>query len=169
MKRIFLAVLLFSGVGLWSAPALALLDFASCSATAGSVSFGDYDPLAGNHKDSTGSITFSCTQTLGLLSSRTVSFEVQLDPDSNGSFAPRTMSRGVDTLEYSVYTDPARTTVWGNRAGGTGTRSGSLSFSGVLNIGVTEKVTFPTYGRMFAGQFVPAGEYRDTVGVTVLY
>ncbi len=42
MKRIFLAVLLFSGVGLWSAPALALLDFVSCSATAGSVSFGDY-------------------------------------------------------------------------------------------------------------------------------
>lgn len=169
MKRILLAVLLFSGVGLWSAPALALVGIISCSATAGSISFGDYDPLAGSHMDSTGSITFSCTQLIGLLNSRTVSFEIQLAPGSSGSFALRTMRKGVDTLEYSLYTDSARTTVWGSGSGGTRTRSGSLSFSGLLNVGVTKKATFTTYGRVFAGQFVSAGGYEDNITVTVLY
>lgn len=168
MKRTVLTALLLGSAGLWSTSAQAL-GFVTCSVSANGVAFGVYDPHSGNDLDSSGSVTFECTLIIGLLNLRTVSFEVQLDAGSSGSFTPRTLASGNDTLAYSLYADAARTTIWGDGTGGTVTNSGSFLFPALIGIGTTREETFTTYGRIFGSQFVPAGSYNDTITVTVLY
>lgn len=162
IKRRVLAAMLLGSAGLWSVPALAVI---TCSVTAGSVAFGAYDPLSGGNRDSTGSVTVECTRSL--FSAFTVNYEVRLNAGNRGSFTPRAMNAGADTLEYNLYTDPTRTTIWGDGSSGTVSQSGSLSW--VLFQFGTKTQTFTTYGRIFGAQFVPAGTYSDTITVTVLY
>jgi spore coat protein U-like protein len=71
------------------------------------------------------------------------------------------MANGANLLNYAVYTDSARSTVWGDGgAGATATIDGTGS-------GTAQSTTI--YGRIPAGQTVPAGSYSDTVNVTVTY
>lgn len=168
MKRMMFAVMLLGSAGLWSASAQAL-GFVNCSVSAGGVAFGVYDPLSGNDLDSSGSVTFECTSIISLLNLRKVSFEVQLGSGDSGSFAPRMMRSGAATLEYNLYTGPARNTSWGDGKGGTGTHGGSFRFPPLISIGTTREETFTIHGRIFGGQLVSAGSYSDTITVTVLY
>jgi len=168
IKRMTLVTVLFASAGLWSAPALAL-SFATCSVSASGVVFGAYDPLHSAPLDSSGSITFRCTSIIALLSLRIVSFEVQLSSGNSGSFIERTMSSGSSTLEYNLYTNSARNTVWGDETGGTGLLGGILQFPPLLSIGTVKEASFTAYGRIFGGQLVPAGSYSDAITVTILY
>lgn len=164
MKRTMLAALLFGSAGLWSVSALA--DSCEFTTTSG-VAFGLYDPLTGSHRDSDGSITLSCRKTgLGAIFGGSIDYEIRLNAGSSGSFMPRAMSSGVDTLEYNLYTEQTRNTVWGDGAGGTVSKMGGLSF-GFLAGDKTE--TFTIYGRVFGGQYVSAGTYTDMITATVLY
>lgn len=163
IKRRVLAAMLLGSAGLWSVPALAVI---TCSVSANGVAFGAYDPLSGDDRDSTGSVTVECTRLP--LGSLTVNYEVRLNAGNRGSFTPRAMSAGADTLEYNLYTDPTRTTTWGDGSSGTVSQSGSLSW-GLGGLYGTKTQSFTTYGRIFGAQFVPAGTYSDTITVTVLY
>ncbi len=64
------------------------------------------------------------------------------------------------TLHYTIFTDPTRTTVWGDGTAGTATVPGT-------GTGSAQSITVP--GTIFAGQTVGVtpGNYVDTVNITV--
>ena len=67
------------------------------------------------------------------------------------------MSGGSATLNYQLYSDAARTTVWGDD-----TYGNSVSTSGT-------DVDLSVYGRIPGQQNVPAGSYSDVLTITISY
>lgn len=135
---------------------------ATCSVSALPTAFGSYNPFSPSAVDSTGRVTVSCS--LGGLLSLLVSYTIRLSAGGAGSYAPRRMSSGANTLNYNLYTSNARTTVWGNGTASTGT----ISDGYLLGLGTTVR-NYTVYARLPAPQNVRAGSYLDSITVTVDY
>lgn len=131
---------------------------AACTVTATSHAFPDYFPLSGNAVNTTSDVTVECSGVLDLV------ITVSLSAGSSGSYAPRKMYKGADTLNYNLYTNSGHTTVWGDGTGGTSVVS-YLLVPLVLN-----HRTDTVFGGVPASQTnaVP-GFYSDTITVTVEY
>jgi spore coat protein U-like protein len=121
---------------------------ANCLVTAGTLSFGAYDPLSANDTaplDASGTFTVRCT--------RGVTAQVGLD---NGLWhsGSRRMRLGATTnyLAYDLYSDSGYNTAWDN----TGNR---VSYT-ALN---RSAQTMTVYGRVPGAQDPSAGTYNDTV------
>lgn len=153
------AVLLLAGL-IASPPATALLY--TCEVSAVGVSFGAYDPFSGSDSDATGEVTVTCS--LLELTSLLVSYDIELSTGGSGTYSSREMAAGSHTLEYQLYTDAARTTVWGDGSGATEVVSDGY----LLSLG-PETRNYPVYGAVPPGQWVAAGSYADTITVTVNY
>jgi spore coat protein U-like protein len=127
---------------------------ASCTVSAGTLAFGSYTPTGGSPADATSTIDVTCTNG--------TPYTVALDGGSTeNNVAARAMNDpSSHTLSYGIYKDSARTTIWGDGTGSTVTQSGT-------GIGSLQGLT--AYGRVPASQFVAAGNYSDTVTVTVSY
>lgn len=134
----------------------------SCDVSAVGVSFGSYDPLAFSDTESTGEVSVTCSL-LGL-TSLLVNYEIELSTGGSGSYFPREMVAGTHTLEFQLYTDAARTTVWGDGSGATYTVSDGY----LLGLGDVTR-HYSVYGTLPANQMVAAGSYADTITVTVNY
>ncbi|MDY0414214.1 MAG: spore coat U domain-containing protein [Pseudomonas sp.] len=170
MKRITLTALLLGSAGLWSAPASALNLLGSCevSATA-TAGFGVYDTLSGSNNDSaSGSVRFTCYSLLNALGG-TITFTIKLNNGLWGVFPQRAMSSGGNKLNYNLYMSSARTTIWGDGTSGTGVKGGTFHYPALIGVGVKREEIHHFYGRIPANQNVAAGEYGDTVTVTVIY
>jgi len=142
-----------------STDAWALLQ--SCSVSATAVNFGVYNPLSGTATDATGTVSVTCGVTLiGLFASWTV----KLSQGSSGSFATRQLTSGASTLSYNLYTNAARTSIWGDGTGGTAV----ISDTQLLIVGSNTN-NYTAYGRVPAGQDRAAGTYNDTIIVTLVY
>jgi spore coat protein U-like protein len=130
---------------------------AQCNVTTADLGFGAVDPLGGN-VDQTTTVTVKCTKnspyTVGLNAGTT----------TGATIAQRLMANGSDTMDYNLYTNAARSTIWGNSATAptwvTGTGAG-LGTAQVLTV----------YGRVPTGQTnLAVGSYTEaTVTVTVTY
>ncbi len=134
----------------------------TCTVATVNVAFGSYNPLPGAASDSTGSVTLDCSVIAG-----SVSYTEALSA-GNGSngYAPRTMSSGANHVNYNLYLDSARATVWGDGTGSTQTQSGA---SGTI-INGTYSNTFTVYGRILSNQTsTQPGSYSDSITVTVTY
>jgi spore coat protein U-like protein len=124
---------------------------ATCTINAGgAVSFGVYDWTTATPTDSVGTITYTCT------GGNAVIF---LSQGSSGTYTQRTMLAGGNSLGYNLYTDAARTQVWGDFFNG-----GTVVFAPAGN-----NVQLPVYGRIPAGQNVPPGSYSDSITVTFFF
>jgi spore coat protein U-like protein len=144
---------------LLSEPAHALL--AECSISTSGVSFGAYDVFSPAPLDGSGAISVSCT---GLVASVLVSYELLLSPGGSGGYLSRTLSNGSGQLSYNLYTDSARTSVWGDGSSGTA----KVSDGYLLGLFTVTK-DYPVYGRIPALQNAAVGGYADTIVVTVNY
>ena len=125
-----------------------------CTVSTAPLNFGAYDPVSANAvapRDTTGTVNVYCTAGTFVT--------VTLD---NGLWASGTNRRlkAVSFLTYEIYKDAARSVIWNVANTNTGT-----STSNVIPI----NGGFTAYGRIFAGQDVPAGSYSDTILVTVNY
>jgi spore coat protein U-like protein len=69
------------------------------------------------------------------------------------------MVSGANNLNYQLYSDSARATIWGNTPG-TDT---------VTGVGTGTPVDHTVFGAVPAAQVVPAGDYADTITVRVFY
>lgn len=128
---------------------------ANCSATTSAVAFGSVNVLSGSAADSTGGVTVTCTNGTPWAASAGVG------GGSGATFASRKMTSGSNLLNYTLYSDSGRTTIWGDGTGGTAT---------VTNTGSGNAQNFTVYGRVFSGQTTtPSGSYSDTVVVTVTF
>ena len=130
---------------------LARQALAACTATAVPVIFGAYNPVSGQVLDSAGRVDVSCVPSAGY----TISMSAGL-----GSYSTRMMASGPDRLEYNLYTDFARTMVWGDGTPGSFTVGGTAGLT---------PVSRTVYGRIPGGQAVHAGAYSDTLLVTVSF
>lgn len=139
-------ILLVLAASVQAAPAAA----ASCTVTPQSVNFGLYDSLSRAAVDGVGSVSVSCDSA--------VSFDISLGPGGSGTYASREMSGGQGDMRYNLYTSASRTTAWGDGSGGSTTVGGGGTGG-----------DFTVYGRIDAGQNLPAGTYVDTVVVTITY
>lgn len=117
--------------------------------TIASVAFGNYDVFALAATTGVGSIRISgCGG---------APFTAALSTGSSGSYVARRMTSGVNTLNYNLYTNATRTTLWGDGSGGTSTMSSNGS------------TTFTVYGQIPAGQDAAAGAYADVIVSTITF
>lgn len=139
-----------------------------CTVSSTPVAFGPYDALSATPLDGSGQVTVECRRT------NTVAFVTTLGRGGAGSYSPRAMSSGGNQLQYNLYTNAARTIVFGDGTGGT---SSVQCFTGVTMNGCIgsnpsgqgRRAFLPFYGRIPAGQDVAAGNYLDTVQVTIVF
>ena len=128
---------------------------ANCTVSTSALAFGNVNTLSGTNVDGSGGLSVTCTNGTAWTASAGVG------AGSGASFAARRMSAGGDLLNYNLYTNSARSTVWRDGTASTATVGGTGS-------GTTQAVTI--YGRVNSGQTsAPAGSYADTVAVTVTY
>ena len=131
----------------------------TCAITTSPVTFGRYDPLSGAENDATGAVVITCTQ--GAVCD--IALDAGGHPRQPGNIATRRMKPAQldGSLPYALFVDDARTTLWGNQF------ASNPRF--VTHTGNGQPQKYPVYGRIAAGQFVPAGLYTDTVIATLTY
>lgn len=128
----------------------------NCTVSTTPIDFGNVDVTAGQDVDATGGISVTCTNGTAWAAS------ADAGQGTGASLATRKMANGSDLLNYVLYTDSSRTSVWGD---GAGSSTATISDTGT---GTSQDSTI--YGRVPSGQTsVPAGSYADTVTVTVTY
>jgi spore coat protein U-like protein len=131
----------------------------NCLVSATPLVFGTYLQGNGDH-DQQSTISVRC--------SNGTPFNVGLNPGATGgaTVTTRRMVNGANQLAYQLFSDTTRTTNWGQTIG-TDTKTGTGAGFAVANA-----VALNVYGRVpdtVANQSVPAGNYTDTVTVTVTW
>ncbi len=122
-----------------------------CTVSTAPVAFGAYNPLSATDLDNSGGVVVACTTG--------ISATIGLNLGANASGSTRRMTDGAGHfLNYELYKDAVRTTVWGN------------SGAAMLTTGAApngDPRTFTVYGRMTALQDAPVGAYSDTAVATI--
>ena len=116
------------------------------------IAFGTLNPLANN--DAQGNITWVCTNGFNTV--------IQLGGGGSADINARAMGGG-GTLAYQLYTDAARTLVFGD-----GTTGNAVPVSGVC---YASPANVTVYGRVLQATAAVAtnGNYSDTVQVTIVF
>lgn len=126
----------------------------NCTISAGSISFGSYDPISANYNtdaSGTGTVTVTCTS--GTSATIKLGQGSNADPASTDAIPMRRLKdAGTNRLSYGLYRDNIHTQIWGNTAG-----------TGVAYSGTGNAQAMTVFGLIAAGQNVPAGSYSDTV------
>lgn len=141
-----------------SATALLAAPAAACTASATGVAFGAYDTLSPTPDDGVGTIVVDCHPTVAAPIAA-------LGAGQAGSFSPRRMFSGANSLGYNLYTSSAYVVVWGDGSAGT---SPQTLTGGTVSGGI-RRFTRTVYGRIPARQTVSLGGYADTVIVTIAF
>lgn len=126
-----------------------------CQISATDHAFGTYDPTSSVATDSTSDVTVKCLLAGTLVET---SYTITLSTGASGNYSERTLESASDVLGYNLYVDSTRTTIWGDGSGDSATVSNTA-----------QKETHTVYGRLFAGQYVAAGSYSDTIIATVQF
>jgi spore coat protein U-like protein len=124
------------------------------------LNFGAYTPASGN-RDATSTIGVRCTNG--------VPFQIALSGGGSGSVANRQMTSATvptEKLAYQLYTDAARTIVWGDGTGSTAVATGTGG-------GFLALRSFTVYGRVPDStsnqSAAPLNNYQDAVTIVVTY
>ena len=150
MKKILL-------VGLLCTP---LSSEAACTLSLTNISFGPYSPSNAIPLDTTGNFAVTCDGIAG----KTISYTLAINAGSSGSFVSRKMIYGPYALNYNLYLNAPRTSIWADGNVGTAILADSYAFVAGINVR-----NYPVYGRIPGGQAVPPGSYSDTLIVTLTY
>lgn len=140
---------LVTSIGFGSILCAASADAATCTVDTSGISFGSYNPLQSSDTESTGTVQLNCDSMVAASVALTA---------GRGTYDARMMSNGISGLQYNIYADPARTTVWGD--GTQGSQPVSIS---------AQSANIPVYGTVPAQQNVTAGLYTDNITVTVTF
>jgi spore coat protein U-like protein len=126
---------------------------AVCAITASDLAFGNYSAQSGTPLTGTTLLQATCTPS----SSYNIGLDAGTSPGATVN--QRKMVAGANILNYQLYSDSSRTTIWGNTSG-TDTVTGT---------GTGLAVDHTVYGTIPAAQVVPAGDYADTITVRIFY
>jgi len=120
--------------------------------SASTLDFGTQGVLASN-VDQTSTIAVQCTNTTPY------NIGLNAGTGSGATVATRKLTSGGATINYSLYTDSGRSTVWGNTVG---TDTQAATGSGAAQ-------SYTVYGRIPTQSTPAPGTYTDTITVTVTY
>jgi spore coat protein U-like protein len=114
--------------------------------------FGTVSDLTSD-RDETSTFSVQCTNT--------TPYDIGLNEGttSGGTVATRKMTSSSETVDYRMYSDPSRSTVWGNTVG-TDTIGGT---------GNGAAQAFTIYGRAPVQTTPGPGLYTDTVTITIIF
>lgn len=129
-----------------------------CTIGAGTLAFGAYDPVGTNAStdlDQSGTMTVTCTKgATGI----TVGFGASANDPAGCSAPARCLGSSGNYLNYQLYSDSSRTTVW------------TTAIAETVSGGVSSPTTLTVYGRIPKAQDASVGaSYSDTVVATVNY
>ena len=130
----------------------------SCVVSGGTLEFGAYDAAYGADLEGSGAVSVACTAG----ATATIVLDQGANPDAGSSDqAPRRRlsDGGHGFLSYTLYSDAAHATEWGNTAD-TGKAYTAESAAPAAQT---------VYGRVAANQQAPLGAYTDHLVVTVLF
>ncbi|HJV24995.1 MAG TPA: spore coat U domain-containing protein [Aromatoleum sp.] len=125
----------------------------ACTVSAANLDYGTYNPLAVLPTSVTTTVTVQCT----LLATYNVGLSA--GSGSGATVAVRKMTKGGDTLAYSLYQDATHLAVWGD----------SIGTDTIAGVGTGLAVPHVVYGQIPALQNVNSGAYSDTIVVSVNY
>jgi spore coat protein U-like protein len=120
--------------------------------SASTLDFGTQGVLAAN-VDQTSTIQVTCTNTTPY------NIGLNAGTGSGATVAVRKLTSGGATVNYSLYSDSGRATVWGN----------TVSTDTVAGTGNGSAQSYTVYGRIPAQTTPAPGNYTDTITVTVTY
>jgi spore coat protein U-like protein len=127
-----------------------------CTIETRPLSFGNYDPEANANVDAVAQVIYTCNQ-------HAKKIRIEMTTGAANQFSPRHMSaNGVDHLDYNIYLDATRQTIWGQGLYGTDVYYESNPPNGT-------PVIVPAYGRIPPRQDSPPGQYVDALTVRVLF
>ena len=136
----------------------------NCTASAGGIAFGIYNPLSAVANASTGTLQVTCN---GTGNGKTpVTLDVTLSSGLSGTYSTRKMFSGVNTLNYNIFWSTAYNQIIGDGSGGS--VAGSVG-QFLVAAGGSNVVTETFYGLIPASQDVAPGSYSDVITVTVTY
>lgn len=128
-----------------------------CRGAADTINFGTIDLTANIAYDTSASVRVTCSGTAG----QTVRVCPNIGAGSGGADNtgdPRYMLNGGNQLNYNLFQDAGRTTVWGSYAVAGNPPAIDVS----LDAGGTGHASVPIYGRVYAGQgALPAATYTS--------
>jgi spore coat protein U-like protein len=131
------------------------------------MAFGNYDTTSNSPLDLQGRVSYRCyneksadsVDDPAAAANGKIIVQISLSTGGSGSFN-RHMNGAGEHLNYNLFLDPQRQTVWGD--GTAGTRFYSEHAQPNNHV-----VTVPVYGRIFGAQDVGAGSYVDQLIVTL--
>ena len=131
----------------------------SCSINTTPMAFGAYNGVGANASialEATATVISTCTSGAEAL----ITMNAGTSAGSGSASAPvRRLTAGTSKyLDYQVYSDVARDTVWGNTVP-----------TGVALNGTGSAQTLTVYGSIPSAQMVPQGDYNDQIVVTITY
>lgn len=128
---------------------------ANCTLTTQAVAFGNYNPLNAAPRNRTTRIITAVCNGKGTLTAA-------LSTGQSNSYTPRYMisASTSDQLDYNLYTDATRTSIWGDGTGGS--QMVSRNFR-------NNTVRLLAYGQIPAMQNVAAGTYTDLITATISF
>lgn len=162
--RPFLSIVIFGLLAGASDIANAAL---SCSLSGVSLNFGVYDDASASTKDVSTTFTVNCCRIPpGSIATLTVAMGTSAN---SGSINTRQMknSANADLMSYQLYSTSFGGTVWGDGVIGGSTWTQAITTNTNCPATVLFTVSSAIFGRIFAQQPVSAGNYADTVTITV--
>ena len=126
---------------------------AVCEVTSSDLDFGTYNPKAASPHNVTTLLRATCTPN--------TTYNVGLNEGASpgATVNQRKMVSGSNALNYQLYRESSRTSIWGNTTG-TDTVTG-------VGTGLAQDHT--VFGSVPPAQVIPAGDYADTITVRVYY
>jgi spore coat protein U-like protein len=126
---------------------------AVCEVTASDLQFGTYNPKATSPHNVTTLLRATCTPN--------TTYNVGLNEGASpgATVNQRKMVSGSNALNYQLYREASRTSIWGNTTG-TDTVTG-------VGTGLAQDHT--VFGSVLPAQAIPAGDYADTITVRIYY
>lgn len=127
-----------------------------CTITFNNINHGTVTALTSNNDAASAGDNITCS----FADSYTIAFNVG---SGGGTYATRTLANGTNTLNFNVYSDPARTVVWGDGSTSAPAYTGTSTGGGVAN-------ALTVYSRVFGPQTgKPEGTYSSTITATATF
>ncbi len=127
----------------------------NCIVSTTAINIGSIDAIGALPRDSTGGISVTCTNGAGWSAAADAGQTTGATPGA------RQMLSGANALDYALYSDAARTVLWGDGTAGT------EAITDIGNGAAQDKII---YASVLPGQTTArAGAYADQINVTVTY
>lgn len=132
----------------------------SCTVSTAGTPFGTFDAIDNQERDTLAAIQIACVGNPG----DTASYTIVLTTGT-GNYSNRQLRSGGNLLRYNLYSDSARTQIWGDGS------DGSTTVSDTLPLTTSSAFrSYTIYGRIpSAQQLATVGFYQDSISVQVTY